>query len=612
MVAGLQYSYLPVIREKSSVKPLYLYAAVGTGIFAAIAIAIIVNPTFGNHPPRISLSSEKQVLAGTNIELAAEEVVDEDGDPLNFNWVQVSGDSVYLLNHNTTKPSFSIAPAPNARTLEFQLQVSDGKITRPSTIKVIVLPNKAPVADAGTDLTVNKGSEVVLNGSKSVDPENKGLVYTWKQVLGPAVVISKMNSAAASFVAPSFTNATELTFQLVVNDLISDSKPDTVKVLVRPNKGPVANAGPDLVLTNHLDVKLNSTASSDPENDKLLYRWVQTSGPIVKLSDRYAPDPTFTPPSVKSDKVLTFQLIVNDGSYDSKPDSVKITVKANRAPVAVAGPDLTVPSAAQITLNATASSDLDNDTLTYRWNQSSGVSVKISDPTAKNPTFKAPTILQEWGQILTFRLIVSDGTYDSKPDYVKITVVGKIPVANAGANQTAKGGSLVTLDGSKSFDPDRGNLLYSWSQTAGPSVQLSDSLKAKPTFVAPQRGDQDKLMTFQLIVSDKKTSSLPDFVTVTVPANKGPVANAGPDAKYKEGAEIILDGSNSTDPDGDKLTYQWKQISGPKVSIKYSTYSQAVFNSPTVVKTETLKFELTVSDGLVSKKDVVQITIRAD
>jgi hypothetical protein len=89
------------------------------------------------------------------------------------------------------------------------------------------------------------------------------------------------------------------------------------------------------------------------------------------------------------------------------------------------------------------------------------------------------------------------------------------PVADAGADQTVKATSTVTLDGSRSKDPGGQPLTYKWTQTAGPSVTLSSSTAVKPTFTAPDVETPTSL-TFQLVVNNGTTNSSPDTVTITV------------------------------------------------------------------------------------------------
>jgi len=61
-------------------------------------------------------------------------------------------------------------------------------------------------------------------------------------------------------------------------------------------------------------------------------------------------------------------------------------------------------------------------------------------------------------------------------------------------------------------------LTYAWSQTDGPSVKLSDTRAAQPTFTAPAAAG-DYTLTFQVAVSDGTTTTT-DTVTVTVTADE--------------------------------------------------------------------------------------------
>jgi len=99
------------------------------------------------------------------------------------------------------------------------------------------IPNNIPVADAGKPQTVNSGSIVTLDGSKSYDPNKNKITYQWTQLAGPSVSLSDSTSPNPKFTAPTVNSQTSLKFQLVINNGQDNSKPSTVTVNVQPING---------------------------------------------------------------------------------------------------------------------------------------------------------------------------------------------------------------------------------------------------------------------------------------------------------------------------------------------------------------------------------------
>jgi len=75
--------------------------------------------------------------------------------------------------------------------------------------------------------------------------------------------------------------------------------------------------------------------------------------------------------------------------------------------------------------------------------------------------------------------------------------------------------------------------------------------------------------------------------------NTPPVADAGPDQIGVPAGQITLNGSNSYDPDGDPLTFQWTQIGGPSVSLSGQNTPTATFMAS---EGQTYVFRLSVKD----------------
>ncbi len=219
------------------------------------------------------------------------------------------------------------------------------------------------------------------------------------------------------------------------------------------------------------------------------------------------------------------------------------------------------------------------------------------------------------GQYAYFKLDNKNGSFalanmikwimDNEADSVANTP----PTANAGNDQTTKVGTTISLSGSLSTDSDGDSLSYSWSVTnapAGSEATLSNPSSVSATFVPDKKG----VYTIRLIVNDGKIDSLPADVTITV-TNSAPVADAGPDQNVNAGTLVNLDGSGSTDVDGDTLTYSWtvqNRPSGSTTTITEGTKMNAIFSPD---KAGTYTFRLTVSDGTDSSYDDVTFVVSA-
>lgn len=95
--------------------------------------------------------------------------------------------------------------------------------------------NQIPIANAGPSLTVQPSSNVVLDGTKSYDPNGDPLQFLWLQLAGgPAVPLLNNATATSSFIAPLVPNTTVLTFQLIVSDGQTDSMPAYIYVTIHP------------------------------------------------------------------------------------------------------------------------------------------------------------------------------------------------------------------------------------------------------------------------------------------------------------------------------------------------------------------------------------------
>ncbi len=189
----------------------------------------------------------------------------------------------------------------------------------------------------------------------------------------------------------------------------------------------------------------------------------------------------------------------------------------NTPPQANAGVDQTVFEVTAVNLDGTGSSDADNDALTYEWTQTSGTAVTISNSTSASASFTSPDVVAGAPETLTFSLRVNDGT-ENRSDTVNVRIEeNEAPVAAAGADRNVIENQVVQLDGSASADPNTiGTLSFSWVQTGGPTVALSDANTAVASFNSPDVAPGSTItLDFELTVSDG-TFNDTDLVTISV------------------------------------------------------------------------------------------------
>ncbi len=383
------------------------------------------------------------------------------------------------------------------------------------------------------------------------------------------------------------------------------------------NKPPIIKLGtfPKVVKEN-TTVTLNAAASTDPEDSKnfLKFQWAQSAGvPIKKFLTKVdSPILRFVLPEVApAGGSITMQLIVTDSKGESSIFKSPIFISIqniNKPPIASISNITPKNENSTVTLSASGSKDPDGEPLKFVWRQiTQKPKATLENNQSAVASFVAPNVQKDTK--MQFSVNVLDGNKingkANKTVNVVIKQVNLPPVADAGKNFVANESSIVTLNGNKTKDPDRfDKLKYLWTQVAGNLViDIKNEKSIKPSFKVPFVKQNNSLYAFKLTVTDPKGLNSSDTVNMTVRKISNITVNS-PNAQVvqnlivQEGKNVTLSAANSTDPDAkEKLSFQWKQISGqPVVDLRKANYAIAEFVAPVVEENTTLKFNVTATN----------------
>ncbi|MBL8951968.1 MAG: proprotein convertase P-domain-containing protein [Myxococcaceae bacterium] len=350
----------------------------------------------------------------------------------------------------------------------------------------------------------------------------------------------------------------------------------------------------------------------------------------VDPSDPNRQQLTFMPQSK-----LAFESLQNDAEALIALDGW-LQAPSNSPPLlAVTGASGDVNTGATAELHVTAT-DIDNDPVTFQWEVASGPAVTFSPAAnAADVAFVAPHVTAPTP--LTVRVRGSDGrggvsvatrAFVVQPFQVEARLVfSATPALAIPDNNPA--GIVSTLDVA---DPRTArNLKVSFDITHTYIGDLRVTLRAPGftkvlhansgreaddlhvTLDVPEAVGQPLAGTWSLAVVDSVGIDVGtldawklDFGVSEPAPNGAPLANAGPDLTATTLATVTLDGSGSSDPDGDALVYQW---SGP-VTLAGANTAHPTFTAPATA--QTLELTLTVTDpsGLFAT-DTVRVAVSA-
>jgi hypothetical protein len=605
-----------------------LQATDNHGMSATATVTITVEAA--NVPPTVNAGSGQTIqLPVSSVDLSGTATGNGGATITSTVWSQVSG-PVTAGFAGVTNLGTAVSGMTTAGTYVFQLKATDNNgLSATSTVTITVeAANVPPTVSGGSDQTIQLPvSSVTLSGTATGNGGATISSTVWTEVNGPTTA----GIAAATSLSTGVTGLTTAgtyVFALKATDNNGLSNTATVTVTVQAaappvNVPPTVTAGSDLTIQLPVSsVTLNGSATGNGGATISSTEWTEVSGPVTATIADAAGLSTGVSGLTTAGSYV-FELKATDNNGLSTTAAVTVTVQAAAPPVNVpptvsAGSDLTIQlPVSSVTLTGTATGNGGAAISSTVWTETSGpVTAAIADATGLSTGVTGLTAAGTY----VFQLKATDNNGSSTTAAVTITVEAAAPppvqhvppVAVAGPDQTVTLPiSTVTLDGSGSYDADGTITAYSWVQLSGSGgATIAGATQAQATVTGLTAGTY----VFQLTVTDDSAATGVATVTITVqaapPPVQGvpPVANAGRDTTIALPADsAVLNGSGSTGPAGQALTYQWSQVSGPTEALIGSTGSASTWVGG--LNAGLYVFSLTVTDSS-GQYDTASVRVR--
>lgn len=218
----------------------------------------------------------------------------------------------------------------DSNTCKTNSDCSDGQRCVKRVCKEVETQTEKPLAQIKAPIQVRGLSAIELDGSESTDPNGEALTYAWTLVSKPNDSAADISDATSEKASLNIDKAGTYKVQLIVkNKSGASSAPAEATISVvgnSENTAPIAYAGFDAFGGLNDTLTLDGTGSKDADGDSLTYKWSFKSKPDGSQSD--FDDATASKPKVTFDKEGKYiiELVVNDGTVDSDPDSVSIEI----------------------------------------------------------------------------------------------------------------------------------------------------------------------------------------------------------------------------------------------------------------------------------------------
>ncbi|WP_417666397.1 PKD domain-containing protein [Roseibium sp.] len=475
-----------------------------------------------NHTP-VAHAGDNVVTADSLVVFDATRSQDADGDGLTYTWDFGDGKTATGTQVAHTYPAGGTYPV--------LLTVSDGTGLSNGTDQdaITVTINNAPVAVAGENTRICTGDILVLDGSKSYDPDGGVLKYAWDFGDGSASdIVNPTKSYRRGGTYPVTLSVTDSSG--LANNTASD------RIAVTVDQAPVADAGPDLKVCANTEVFFDGSNSWDADGVVNRYLWDFGDGGSSggdKPKHIYRRPGTYRAQlTIEGDQVGQCDIRATD----------EVTVEVTAAPVPRIVAESAAPNGVAVSFDGSSSYLDDGEITSWRWDFGDGTSANGAQ---QSHVFREPG---------TYRVALEVDSTAASDECRQITAyhvitVNATPIADAGEDIVVGVNEEFVLDGSGSTDPDGALASHHWD--LGDGNQRS-GVSTRHRYSEPGRYE------VRLTVTDTaglENSTDTDTLTVVVHDGVAAVLDA-PDAVCV-GEEVTLSAARSASPEAPITGFAW-------------------------------------------------------
>jgi len=470
------------------------------------------------------------VCANTQFQFDGTKSRDFDGVVNNYFWDFGDG-----TTGGGAKPTKAYTRAGTYRVVLSVTGDQVGDCDNTDTDDVIVTVHEAPVAQFTSLEAAPVRQSISFDASASTGSASAGIggkitVYDWNfgdGTSGTGKITTHAYERAGKFIA----------VLTIKTDSQTSCNSATAPKIIAINETPVANAGTDQLVGVNQTALFDASASKDADGSVTAFQWNFGDG-------QTATGAQVRHPFQKSGRFPVVLKVTDDTNLANNSDTDTAFVTVNVAPKALITAKAQACIGEQVSFSGANSSDVDGKIASYHWDFGDGTSTESA---------QVSHVYNKLG-LYHVTLTVDDGTStsNSKTDFTARLLVNQPPLARAGEDKIVCPGAEVTFDASASVDRDGQIKTYKWN--------LGDGVEKEGRIV---KRVYQKFGTYKVILTffdDTKTNCAAHADTVVVTVNSAPIANAGADREaFVGGAHdaVLFDGTASSDPDGDPLTYSW-------------------------------------------------------